>query len=284
MNIPTKKINDFALPVIGLGTWGLGGFYERDYNNDDARDVASIQAAISLGVTHLDTAEIYGEGQSEILIGRAIKGFDRSKLTITSKVHPDHGAAHSLLDACQRSLERLQIDYLDLYLLHAPSHFVPIEETMTALAEAVGKGYVKQIGVSNFNGEEIARAQKSSAIPLVNNQIHYSLEARGWEADGTVAYCQRNGVLVTAYRPLSQGKMLSQPLLTAMAKKYDKTPAQVALNWLITKPGVVTLVKCAQSEHLTENLGAIGWELDEEDIVSLNTKFPRGETAHGPRK
>ena len=284
MNLPTKRTNNFELPVIGLGTWGMGGFYERDYGSDDARDIAAIESAIAAGVTHIDVAEIYAEGHTETLVGQAIKNFDRSKLIITSKVHPDHFTAWALIEACEGSLERLQIEYLDLYLLHSPNQFVPIEETMKGLAEVVAKGYVKHIGVSNFSSEEITRARSRAPIPLVNNQINYSLEARGWEDDGTIAYCEREGMLVTAYRPLGQGKILSQPLLQSIASKYGKTPAQVAINWLITKPGVVTLVKCATAEHLQENFGAIGWELDEEDTSALNTKFPRGEMAYGPRK
>ena len=277
-------MGNFALPVIGLGTWGLGGFYQRDYSSDDARDISVIQSAIAAGVTHIDVAEIYAEGHTETLVGQAIKNFDRSKLIITSKVHPDHFTARALIEACEGSLERLQIEYLDLYLLHAPNQFVPIAETMTGLAKVVAKGYVKHIGGSNFSKEDLAEAQKAGAIPLVNNQINYSLEARGWEDDGTIAYCKKEGMLVTAYRPLGQGKILSQPLLQSIASKYGKTPAQVAINWLITKPGVVTLVKCATAEHLRENFGAIGWELDEEDTSALNTKFPRGEMAYGPRK
>ena len=277
-------MGNFALPVIGLGTWGLGGFYQRDYSSDDARDISVIQSAIAAGVTHIDVAEIYAEGHTETLVGQAIKNFDRSKLIITSKVHPDHFTARALIEACEGSLERLQIEYLDLYLLHAPNQFVPIAETMTGLAKVVAKGYVKHIGVSNFSKEDLAEAQKAGAIPLVNNQINYSLEARGWEDDGTIAYCEKEGILVTAYRPLGQGKILSQPLLQSIASKYGKTPAQVAINWLIMKPGVVTLVKCATAEHLQENFGAIGWELDEEDMSALNTQFPRGEMAYGPRK
>ena len=277
-------MGNFALPVIGLGTWGLGGFYQRDYSSDDARDISVIQSAIAAGVTHIDVAEIYAEGHTETLVGQAIKNFDRSKLIITSKVHPDHFTARALIEACEGSLERLQIEYLDLYLLHAPNQFVPIAETMTGLAKVVAKGYVKHIGVSNFSKEDLAEAQKAGAIPLVNNQINYSLEARGWEDDGTIAYCKKEGMLVTAYRPLGQGKILSQPLLQSIASKYGKTPAQVAINWLITKPGVVTLVKCATAEHLRENFGAIGWELDEKDTSALNTQFPRGEMTYGPRK
>jgi diketogulonate reductase-like aldo/keto reductase len=283
MKLPNKSAGTFELPLIGLGTWGIGGFYERDYENNDIDDITAIQTAIDLGVTHIDTAELYAEGYSETLVGIAIKDFDRADLQITSKVHPENGSQQAIYDACRASLERLGLEYLDLYLMHSPNQFIPIEETMAGFARLVEEKLVKNIGVSNFSHTELSSAQKASNYPLVNNQIHYSLGARGWVEDGTIDYCERNSVLVTAYRPL-RGKILNQPLLVEIAKKYNKTPAQIAINWVINKPNIVTLVKSSQKQHLQENLEAIGWRLEKEDEDKLDKEFPRGEMAHGPRK
>lgn len=264
------------MPVFGLGTWQMGGRETRNPNNDDKKDITAIKKAIELGITHIDTAESYAEGHAEILIGQAIKGLGRSKLFIVSKISPRHLGFNDVFTSCKASLARLQIDYLDLYLIHSPNPEIPIKETLRAIDKLVTEGLVRNIGVSNFKPERLKDAQMYTKNKLVVNQVYYNLIRREPEAQGLLEYCQKNDVLLEAYRPLEKGLLLNQKasILKKMTKKYGKTPAQIAINWLISQENVVTLSKTSTIEHLEENLGAIGWQMEKEDIEKLREDFP----------
>ncbi len=268
MTIPRKTLsNGYSLPVLGLGTWQMG--------DDPDRDVAAIRAAIEAGLTHLDTAEVYGDGQAETLIAQAIEGLDRSSLQIVSKVSPRHFAAADLRRSLESSLDRLKTDYLDTYLLHRPNDDIPLEETLGAMDHAVDEGLVKHVGVSNFNISQLQAAQALSKHPIVQNQVHYNLRFREPEHRGLIEYCAANDVLFEAWSPLKKLWSAEPPaIVTELGEKYGKAPFQLALNWLISQPAVVTIVKTSSSEHLQENLGAIGWELDAADIERLRAEFP----------
>jgi diketogulonate reductase-like aldo/keto reductase len=277
MKIPTKKLeNGFEMPVFGLGTWQMGGREIRNPQNDDKKDITAIQEAIKLGITHIDTAEGYADGHAEILIGKAINGYDRSKLFIVSKVRPEHLRHDDVLRSCEASLKRLKTDYLDLYLIHSPSLEIPIEETLSAMDKLVEQGLVKNIGVSNFKTKRFKKAQEYTANKLVVNQVYYNLVIREPEREGLLEYCQHNDVLLEAYRPVEKGALLVQhtTILDKLARKYSKTPAQIAINWLISQKNVITLSKTSTIEHLKENLGAIGWQMDNKDIENLRKDFP----------
>ncbi|MBP9711850.1 MAG: aldo/keto reductase [Candidatus Pacebacteria bacterium] len=277
MRIPTKKLKiGFGMPIFGLGTWLMGGRRERDLNNDDAADIKAIQAAIELGVVHIDTAEVYAGGYSETLVGQAIKGYDRSKLFIVSKVKDLNMSYDSVINSCKQSLERLQTPYLDLYLLHQHNPNFSLKDTIRALDYLVEQGMVRNIGVSNFNKEFFQEAQSYTKNKIVCNQVHYNLEFREPEASGLLEYCQDNDIFLVAYRPVSKGVLLQDipEIFKEMCEKYQKTPAQVALNWLMSQPYVVTLSKTRSIEHLKDNLGAVGWEMDKEDIEKLRTEYP----------
>jgi len=271
-------VNGVKIPVIGLGTWRMGGGFEADYSKDE-EVVEVIKAAIDMGYTHLDTAELYGDGHCEELIGKAIEDFDRSKLFITTKVTDEHLKYDDVIAAAKRSLERLKTDYIDLYLIHAPNPEIPIEETMRAMDHLVEKGLVRLVGVSNFTLEQMKEAQQHSKNKIAANQIEYSLIARnkGRYADNkdmetkTIPYCQENGIIVVTVRPLERGLLLKEhPVLDRLAKKYNKTKAQIAINWIISKPNLITIPMSTSVEHLKENLGALGWKIDEEDIKLLD--------------
>ncbi len=264
------------MPIFGLGTWLMGGRRERDLNNDDAADIKAIQAAIELGVVHIDTAEVYAGGYSETLVGQAIKGYDRSKLFIVSKVKDLNMSYDSVINSCKQSLERLQTPYLDLYLLHQHNPNFSLKDTIRALDYLVEQGMVRNIGVSNFNKEFFQEAQSYTKNKIVCNQVHYNLEFREPEASGLLEYCQDNDIFLVAYRPVSKGVLLQDipEIFKEMCEKYQKTPAQVALNWLMSQPYVVTLSKTRSIEHLKDNLGAVGWEMDKEDIEKLRTEYP----------
>lgn len=275
MDIPLKQLsNGFSLPVYGLGTWQMGGRWEADASQDD-KEIRAIQYAIEQGITHLDTAESYGDGHSEELIATATKGYDRSKLFITSKVSGDHQGYDDLLRSCEASLRRLQTDHLDMYLLHRfPDVGTDVRDTMRALDRLVEEGVVKHIGVCNMSVNRFAEAQKHTANKLVCNQLHYSLDCREIVDKRVLQYCQENDVLVTAWGPLSKGILAKAEILHEMAETYGKTPYQVALNWLLVQPNVITIPKTSLPAHLDENLGALGWELAAEDWQRLSAGFP----------
>ncbi len=277
MNIPAKKLKTgFEMPVFGIGTWRMGGARERDLGNDDEADIAAIKAAMDLGVTHIDTAELYAGGHAETMIGSALEGRDRSKIFLVSKVKDDHFAYDGILRACENSLKRLKTNYLDLYLLHWYSDEFPLKDSIRALDRLVEEGLVRNIGVSNFGIEHLAEAQSHSAHKIVCDQVHYNLECREPEASGLLEYCQTHDIFLVAYRPVGKGSLLQQvpPVLQEMCEKYQKTPAQVAINWLISQPSVITIAKTRHMEHLQENLGALDWEMRHEDIESLRREYP----------
>ena len=274
-----KKVNsDFELPVLGLGTWMMGGAMTTDTSND-SKDVEAIKAAIKLGYTLIDTAQVYGGGHCEELVGQAIKEFDRSKLFIVTKVFTNHLSYEDVIEQAKISLEKLGTDYVDLYLIHAPNPEFPIGETIRAMDKLVDYKLARFIGVSNFNLEQLKEAQKYSKNKIVVNQIEYSLLTRNKGNYGNmknqeselIPYAQENDILIMAERPLERGLLLEEhPVMDQLSEKYGKTKAQIAINWLISKKNVVAIPKSSNIEHLNENMGAIGWKLDEEDIELLD--------------
>lgn len=274
MDIPIKTLlNGFSLPVYGLGTWEMGGGREVD-TSDDERFVNAIRSAIDHGVTHIDTAELYGNGHSEELIAKAKEGVDRSSLIITSKVLSGMEDGYDgVLRACEASLKRLGTDYLDLYLLHrCPDQ--GLDGIMRAMNRLVEEGVVRHIGVSNFTMNRFEKAQSLTSNTLVCNQLHYSLECREIINRGILQYCQANDIFITAWGPLSKGTLADAPILHEIAKKYGKTTYQVALNWLISQKNVIVIPKTTSPDHLEENLGAIGWALEASDWQHLTDEFP----------
>jgi diketogulonate reductase-like aldo/keto reductase len=282
MDIPTKRLqNGFTLPVYGLGLWQMGGRRETDYSRDDI-EVAAIKAALDAGITHIDTAELYGHGHAEELLGKALPGYDRKKLIIASKVLPEHQSYEGVLRACEASLRRIGTDYLYLYLLHQyPQTGLPVAETMKAMNYLVDQGMVKNIGVSNLTIRRFVEAQEHSTHKLVCNQLHYNVQIREVEVKGLLAYCQQNDVMLVAWRPLQKGEIRGVAILQELAEKYHKTPSQIAINWLISQPNVVTISKTSSMAHLKENLGALGWAMSDEDIERIRTGFPNRQFVSG---
>lgn len=277
MKIPLKKLKmGFEIPVYGLGTWSMGGGFFRNPFADNKADIAAIRKATDLGVTHIDTAEIYANGHAEKLVAKAIKGVNRKKLFIASKVWPLHFKKKRLVKSCEDSLRRLETDYLDLYYLHAPNPLVPIAETLEALDELVDRGLIKNIAVSNFKKERLVAAQKLTRNKIVANQVHYNLIFREPEATGLLSYCQKNDVILVAWRPVEKGKLAQAGIgiLDNICKKYKKTPSAVAINWLISQKNVVTIAKTTNIDHLGENLGGVDWAMQSADIEKLRTEFP----------
>ena len=277
MHIDTKILkNGFELPVFGFGTWAVGGRETRDPQNDDKADINAIKTAIELGITHIDTAEIYAGGHAEELVGEAIKGFDRSSLIIVTKVSPENLHYDDLIDSAMKSLRRLRTDYIDIYLIHSPNPSIDIRETMEAMDHLVEKGYIRNIGVSNFNVKEFTEAQENTSNKVVCNQVYYNLTHRKPVKDGTLQYAQENDVMIVAYRPVEKGLFSRSKfdILGKLSKKYSKTGNQIAINWLVSQENVVTISKTRNIDHLKENLGALNWKMERSDIDLLTNHFP----------
>lgn len=255
------------IPIIGLGTWSFGGGMSPNRSHD-RETVEALRYAMELGYTHLDTAEIYGGGHTEELIGQALQGWDRGKIFITTKVSPSHLRYQDVLASLENSLRRLQTDAIDLYLIHWPSQSIPLKESFRALNEAVQRGLVRHLGVSNFSLRLLQEAERLSETPLVTNQVPYSLANRRYAENGVLAYCQDRGILITAYSPL-KGGVLRNRAVQAVARRHQLTPAQVALHWLVRQPGVITIPMSASRQHLRENLEAADLELSDEDLREL---------------
>ena len=269
-----KKINSESIASLGLGTWRIGGGTTADYSRD-SKEVENLRYGIKLGYTHIDTAEYYGAGHSEELVGKAIKPYDREDLFITTKVWHNHLEYDKLMNSMKASLKRLDLDYVDLYLVHWPNPDIPLEETMRALEECVDKGYARFIGVSNFSVMLMKEAEEYlNDNTLFTNQVKYSLQEQSPRGE-LLKYCKSRDILLTGYSPLGKGE-LARPgykVLDTLSDKYGKTQSQVALNWLISQDQVITIPKASSKEHLEENLGALGWSLTSEDQVLLSKSF-----------
>lgn len=286
MVIPTKRLqNGFEMPVYGLGTWQMGGRKEIDPNNNDEADINAIRAAIDEGVIHIDTAENYAAGHSEELVAEAIKEYRRSKLLIVSKVGTPLLSYDDVIKSCKNSLHRLKTDYLDVFLIHKPSTVIPIEETISAFDELKKQGLIREIGISNASKETLAKAQNLTKNKIVCNQVHYNLQVRLPETTELLDYCQKNDVLLVAYRPIEKAALLhtKNKLLDELSTKYHKSYSQIAINWLISQPMVVTLSKTTKLDHLHENLGALGWSMEHEDVERIRNEYTEiVESSVGP--
>ena len=274
-DVPWKSVkNGFAIPVLGQGTWRMGGVDTPDTANDDA-DIAAIRRGIATGLCHIDTAEMYAGGHAEELVGIAMKGqgIRRADYFLTDKVWKTHLRYDDVLRAAEASLKRLGTDYIDLYLIHQVNPDVPEEETIRAMNRLKREGVIRHIGVSNFSEERLKRAQAASDAPIVANQLHYNLRIREIEQCGLLDYCRSQDIMVIAWRPL-RGLDLALPLIVTLAEKYGKTPSQIALNWLLCQENVVTITKAANPLHLAENMGALGWVLEKEDAERLRREYP----------
>jgi diketogulonate reductase-like aldo/keto reductase len=242
----------------------------------------AIRRGIELGMTHLDTAEMYGSGAVEELLGEAIRGIAREKLFIVSKVLPSNASYEGTLRAAQRTLERLRSDYVDLYLLHWPGEH-PIEETMAALESLVEQGKTRFVGVSNFDTTAMLEAASYlRRVPLVCNQVLFNLGERGIEHELIPAALERE-IAIVAYTPFGRATFLARSagmrVLETVARKHDVTSRQVALAFLTREPNVFAIPKAARVAHVEENAAAGSLQLDAEDIAAVDRAFERG----GPR-
>ncbi|HTU82805.1 MAG TPA: aldo/keto reductase [Candidatus Acidoferrales bacterium] len=268
--------SDVELPAIGQGTWN---FPESGARLDEAK--RALLRGIELGMTHLDTAEMYGGGRVEELLGEILAGVPRDRLFVTTKVLPGNASYRGTLEAADRSLRRLRMEYVDLYLLHWPSD-LPLEETMRGLEALVTSGKSRFIGVSNFEtGAMVEAAEYLSAAHLSCNQVLYHLGERGPE-HRLIPRARELGIAIVAYTPFGRGRtrVAGNEVLERIARKHGATARQVVLAFLTRDRNVFTIPKAATVAHVEENAGAGDLALDDDDLLAIDAAFPRG--APGP--
>lgn len=255
------------VPVIGMGTWQMGDARDEAH----ALEVQALRKGLELGMTLIDTAEMYGHGNAEKLVGEAIKGAGDDAF-IATKVSPEHFGYDDVLKSCQASIRRLGVKQIDLYQLHWPSHQVPIEETMKAMEELVSRGKIRYIGVSNFSVAQTLEAR--DALPrseLVSNQVRYSLTHRSIEPD-LLPFCEKEKITVIAYSPLDTGR-LPKKVPQALLDKYGMTTAQLMLNWVTYRESVIAIPKASSAEHVEEDAAAVKVKISADDYKALSRAF-----------
>jgi diketogulonate reductase-like aldo/keto reductase len=262
-----ENIHSLNLPKIGYGTWRIGN--ER---RQDEHSLAALRTALEIGYTHFDTAEMYGQGRAEEFLGQVIResGVGRDRLFITSKVMPSHLRYEDILKSCENSLRRLQMDYVDLYLIHWPEARMKLEETFRALNKLVGDGKVKHLGVSNFNVKLLKESQELSETPILTNQVPYSLSDRSYVKNGVLEYCQQNDILFTAYSPVDEGRLYPNQTLNTIASAHNATIHQVALAWVISQPRIITIPMSFKPDHIKENFEAAEITLTAGEVDELD--------------
>jgi diketogulonate reductase-like aldo/keto reductase len=256
-----------TIPVLGMGTWHLA-----EGRHPPEVEIEALRTGSDLGMTLVDTAEMYGQGASERLVGQAIAG-RRDDVFLVSKVLPHHATASGTVAACEGSLRRLGTDRLDLYLLHWRGA-VPLEETVGAFEELKRRGMIRHWGVSNF---DLADMTELLDVPggraVETDQVLYNLAHRGIEWN-LLPWCQQNGLPIMAYSPIGQGQLVDDGVLQGIARRHKATAAQIALAWVISHPGVCAVPEAGTPKHVRENAKALEVVLREDDVVELDAAFP----------
>lgn len=263
IRLPSGRV----IPALGLGTWRMG---------EDARqrqtEIMALQQGLDLGMTLIDTAEMYGEGGAEEVIAEAIVN-RRSQVFLVSKVYPHNASRRSAVAACERSLKRLQTDYLDLYLLHWRGS-LPLAETLEAFQQLQQAGKIRDYGVSNFDLDDMEEAMSlAGGDAIATNQVLYNLMRRGVEWD-LLPWCRQHNLPIMAYSPVEQGRLLKQPALRTIAQQRNVTPAQIAIAWLLHQQDVIVIPKASSITHVEQNRGAADLQLTTDELEALDVAFP----------
>ena len=268
-----RKNNTLELPAIGQGCMGIGGEFSKDYSGDK-NQIEALRYGIEKGMTLIDTAEVYGAGHSEELVGKAIEGC-RPNLIVATKFSPENNGYENLLEAAERSLKRLNTDYIDIYQIHWPNPAIPLEETLRAMELLVDQGKVRYIGFSNFYEKDLKEANTLlNHTTVFSNQLELNLFDRFAEIS-VLPYCQKNNMAFLAYSPLDKGRLApAWNRLEEIAKSYDKTVSQVILNWLICHPNVIAIPKAVKREHLKQNAASAEFRISKEHYEEIDSLFP----------
>lgn len=256
-----------AVPALGLGTWHMG-----ERGSDRAAEADALRCGIDLGMTLLDTAEMYGSGGAEQVVREAIRG-RRDQVFLVSKVLPFNADRNGTVEACEASLARLGVDCIDLYLLHWPGSY-PLAETLAGFDDLRRAGKIRYWGVSNFDTAEMSALTALPGGPAcATNQVLYNLARRGIEYD-LLPWCAARAMPVMAYSPLEQGRLAGNRVLAEVARRHGVTALQVALAWVLGQDGVIAIPKATRLEHVRQNRDALDLALTAEDRVQLDTAFP----------
>ena len=257
------------VPTLDQGTWRMG-----ENKRKHAEEVAALRLGIELGMTLIDTAEMYGEGGAEKVVADAIDD-QRERVFIVTKVYPHNASRTKMPEACERSLKRLRIDVVDLYLLHWREETPPLAETVETFEQLRGAGKIRRWGVSNFDVadmEELLAIENGDACSA--NQVLYNIENRGIEFD-LLPWSGKHKIPIMAYAPVGHGRgLLNHATLKKIAKRHDATPAQIALAWVLRQPGVIAIPKASNEAHVRENAQSIEIELAKEDLAQIDRSFP----------
>lgn len=256
-----------TVPALGQGTWEMGD--DPAWRDEEQQ---ALERGIDLGMTLIDTAELYGDGRSERLVGEVIAG-RRDEVFIVSKVRPENASEMKMMLSCEKSLERLGIDRIDLYLLHWEGR-VPLEETIDAFRELIDEGMIARWGVSNLDLHTMERLMEiDGAEDCASNQLLYNLGARGVEFD-LLPWMQSRDMPMMAYSPLGRGGLLEHPLIVDIADRHSASPAQVALAAVLRNDGIIAIPKASNVEHVEANADALEIQFDLEDLERLDQAFP----------
>jgi diketogulonate reductase-like aldo/keto reductase len=260
----TVHLANQTVPAIGQGTWRMG-----ERATERSAEVSALRLGVELGMTLIDTAEMYGEGGAEEVVGEALQGI-RDQVYLVSKVYPHNASRRGAVEACERSLRRLRTECIDLYLLHWRGQY-PLEDTVEAFEQLRVQGKIKRWGVSNF---DVADMQELDNPACATNQVLYSLEERGVGFD-LLPWCQQQGMPLMAYCPVGQGgALLADVTLRQVAERRGVTPPQVALAWLVQQRGVLAIPKAVTPAHVRDNAAALSLTLDAADVRLLDGVFP----------
>lgn len=274
MKIQNKTLeNGFTIPLIGKGTWmpNLGRKPRPSLN--DKKFMEEIQVAIDMGISYIDTAERYMNGYRETLVGQAIKGKQREKLFLVSKVSSDNVGYKSVIESAKASIKRLQTSYLDLYLIHQFNPSIDLKETMRAMDYLIDHKLIKNIGVCDFTVKQLQEAQSYTKNKIVVNQLHFNLMYRSPEQMEVVKYCQKNDIMVIAWRPFQQNLLTPKIkiLLEEMASKYARTPFQIATAWLTSQPNIVVLTNLDNATQIEKVIDAIQVQIEQKDLEKFSS-------------
>jgi diketogulonate reductase-like aldo/keto reductase len=267
MNPTVTLSNGESIPALGQGTWQMAEKADRR-----AQEIEALRLGVELGMTLVDTAEMYGEGAAEELVAEALAG-ERERIFLVSKVYPHNAGRQGVVEACERSLRRLKTDRLDLYLLHWRGS-VPLEETVAGFEELRRSGKIRYWGVSNFDVDDM---EELLGVPqgenCATNQVLYNVTRRGPEFD-LIPWMAARHMPLMAYSPIEQGRLPPGGALQAIAMKHGASPFQIALAWLLNSPGIIAIPKASSVQHVRDNHGALQIRLTPEDLAAIDAEFP----------
>jgi diketogulonate reductase-like aldo/keto reductase len=261
-----KIAGDDAVPCLGQGTWNMG-----ERADQRAHEIAALRLGVELGMTLIDTAEMYGDGATEVLVGEAIAGI-RDDVFLVSKAYPQNASRQRLPVACDASLKRLGTDRIDLYLLHWRGR-VPLSETIEAMSSLKQAGKIRHWGVSNLDTDDMEELVEAGGASCVTDQVLYNLTRRGPEHD-LLPWLEANGMSAMAYSPVEQGRLIDDDELASLASDAGMTPSQLALAWVLRRPGMIAIPKAGRIDHVRENREAADAVPSPETLARLDDLFP----------